>query len=149
MSKKHGRNCSAHSELNSQPMELKMKKTLTLLTLSAILSTSAFAKIVTENGQYFIESKQGKAALLSVNDLVKKKAALKVKTFGEGKANLISFSNDGGPETLHSVDEKGFIYAIKPFSSYTVTNVDADGKFQFKEVPKRKYVVDAKGFFFY
>ena len=126
-----------------------MPKTLTLVSFMVLVSTSAFAKIVTEKGQFYIESKQGKSALLNVNELIKKKAVSKVKMYGEGKANIISFAKNDGPETLYSVDEKGFIYAIKPFSSYSVSHVDADGKFQFKEVPKRKYVVDSKGFFFY
>jgi len=126
-----------------------MKKTLTLITLGVILSTSAFAKIVAVDGQYFIESKQGKSALVSVNELIKNKSVTNVKLYGEGKANLISFSKSDMPETLYSVDEKGFIYSIKPFATYTVSSVDADGKFQFKEVPKRKYTVDAKGFFIY
>ena len=126
-----------------------MKKTLTLLSLSMLLTTSVFAKIVTEEGQYYVESKAGKTAMMNVNDMLKKNEISKVKIYGEGKVNLISFSKESGPEKLYSVDEKGFIYSIEPFTSYTVTNVMPDGKFQFKETPKRKYTVSPKGFFVY
>lgn len=126
-----------------------MKTTLTLLALSMVLSTSAFAKIVSAKGEYFVESKSGKQPLMSVNEMIRKNTISNIKTYGDGNANLISFSEKKGPVMLYSVDEKGFIYSIKPFSGYTVSDVDADGKFKFAEVPNRKYVVDAKGFFFY
>lgn len=86
---------------------------------------------------------------MSVNDMIQKNTISNIKTYGDGNANLISFSENKGPVKLYSVDHKGFIYSIKPFSNYTVSDVDADGKFKFTEVPNRRYVVDAKGFFFY
>lgn len=124
-----------------------MKRTLTLLALSAALSTSAFAAIVSSKGQYFIETKSGVQPLMAVNEMIQKNTISNIKTYGS--ANLISFSEKKGPVTLYSIDHKGFIYSIKPFSGYTVSDVDAEGKFKFSEVPNRQYVVDAKGYYFY
>lgn len=122
---------------------------LTFLSLSLLISTSALAKIVSDNGQYFVETKDGKKPLMNVNDMIKKKTISKVKIYGDGKVNLISFAKDDGPMQLHSVDEKGFIYNIEPFSKYEVTEVFSDGKFTFKEAPNRKYTVNSKGLFLY
>lgn len=124
-----------------------MKKTLTLLALSTVLTSSAFAAIVSSKGQYFIETKKGPQPIMSVNEMIQKNTISNIKTYGN--ANLISFSEKKGPVQLYSIDHKGFIYSIKPFNGYTVSDVDADGKFKFSEVPNRKYVVDAKGFYFY
>lgn len=122
-----------------------MKTTLALLALSAIFSTSAFAKIVMKKNQYFIETKRHATPLSLVNELVKKDQITRVKVYGN--AHLISYATKEGPVKLYSVDEKGFTYAIEPFSTYSVSNIEKNGKFQFNEVPGRKYVVDAKGFF--
>ena len=124
-----------------------MKKTLTLLALSTVLTSSAFAAVVSSKGQYFIETNNGVQPIMTVNDMIEKNTISNIKTYGN--ANLISFSAKKGPVTLYSIDHKGFIYSIKPFSSYTVNEVDSDGKIKFSEVPNRKYVVDAKGFYFY
>lgn len=124
-----------------------MKTTLTLLALTAALSTSAFAGVVTSKGRYFIETKKGTQPIMNVNEMIEKNTISNIRTYGN--ANIISFSEKKGEAKLYSVDHKGFIYSIKPFDNYTVSGVDADGKFKFSEVPNRKYVVDAKGFFFY
>lgn len=126
-----------------------MKTTLTFLALLTVLSTSAFAAIVTSKGEYFVETKSGKQPIMSVNEMIQKNTISNIKIYGNGRANLISFSEKKGPVMLYSVDEKGFVYSIKPFNGYTVTEVDANGKFKFSEVPNRQYVVDAKGYFFY
>lgn len=126
-----------------------MKMLLTLLALALMLSTSAFAKIVTNDGQFFIKTKKGTHPIMSVNELIEKKEISQIKMYGKGNVHVLSFATKKGPEKLYSVDQKGFIYSIKPFSDYSISKVDANGKFQFKQVPKRNYVVDAKGFFFY
>lgn len=126
-----------------------MKTSLSLLALSLIFSTSAFAKIVKEKNRLFVESKNSKTPIHMVNTLLKEKKISKLKTYNNGKVHVISFAKHDGPEKLYSVDEKGYIYSIEPFSNYSISNVDENGKFQFKEVPNRKYIVDAKGFFLY
>lgn len=125
-----------------------MKKSLFLITLSLVLSTSAFARIVKEKNRLFIETNTSKSPITMVNEMIKNNTISKLKMYDSGKVHLLSFSKHDGPTKLYSVDERGYIYSIEPFSNYEVSNVD-NGKFQFKEVPNRKYVVDAKGFFLY
>lgn len=126
-----------------------MKTSLSLLTLSLVLSTSAFAKIVKEKDRLFVETRNSKTPIHMVNQLIKEKKISKLKTYENGKVHVLSFSKHDGPVKLYSVDEKGYIYSIEPFSNYSISHVDDNGKFQFNEVPNRKYVVDAKGFFLY
>lgn len=125
-----------------------MKTSLSLVTLSLVLSTSAFARIVKEKNRLFIETNTSKSPITMVNDLVKNKTISKLKMYDNGKVHLLSFAKHNGPTKLYSVDEKGYIYSIEPFSNYEVSSVN-DGKFQFKEVPNRRYIVDAKGYFLY
>jgi hypothetical protein len=124
-----------------------MKFTLILLALSLHLSTSAFAKITTAKDNYFLQTPQGDVPLISVNTMIEEKNISKIVLYGN--SNLISFATKNGPVKLYSIDAKGFTYSIEPFTSYTVTNSFDDGKFQFKEIPNRKYFVDAKGFILY
>lgn len=126
-----------------------MKTSITFLALMVFFSTSAFAKIIIAKNQLFIQTKTGEVPLMSVNDQIKAKKISNIKIYGNGSAHLISFATNKDVVKLYSVDEKGFIYAIEPFASYTVATTEADGKFQFNEVPGRKYIVDSKGFFFH
>ena len=126
-----------------------MKTFVILLVLSILLSATANAKVIISKDIYYIENKNGNIPLLSVNAMIKEKSISKIVLYGNGSANLISFATKNGPVKLYSIDEKGFTYSIEPFASYNVTSTDQDGKFEFKEVPKRKYYIDAKGFFFY
>ena len=126
-----------------------MKNFTPFLSLLILFSFSAFAKITTSKDNYFIQTPEGDIPLMSVNAMVKEKTISKISLYGNGSANLISYATKNGPVKLYSIDAKGFTYSIEPFASYTVTNTDPDGKFQFKEVPKRKFFVDSKGFFLY
>lgn len=126
-----------------------MNMLLTLFSLCLIFSTAAFAKIVMKDGHFFIESKKGTQPLISVNEMIENNKISQVKLYGKGKVHALSFATKDSPEKLYSVDQNGFIYLIRPFSDYSISNVNDNGKFQFKQVPKRHYVVDAKGFFFY
>ena len=126
-----------------------MKTSLSLITLSLVLSTSAFARIVKEKNRLFVETRQSKTPIHMVNTMLKDKSISKLKTYEDGKIHVISFSKHDGPVKLYSVDEKGYIYSIEPFSNYSISKVDNNGRFQFNEVPNRKYVVDAKGYFLY
>lgn len=114
-----------------------------------MLSTSAFSAIISEKGKLYIRSKNGKAPIIKVNDLLEKEQVKNLKLFGNGDVNLLSFKTDKTDEKLYSVDEKGFIYSIEPFASYDVTRVHQDGKVEFKQEPKKKYRINEKGFFLY
>ncbi len=112
------------------------------------LISSAHSKIVTHNGAFFIINNQERVPLFIVNQLVEKNEISRIKLYGAGNAHLISFSKvSDKKEKLYSVDEKGFIYSINPFTEYTVTEVDEDGKFKFREVQDKKFFVNKKGFF--
>lgn len=124
-----------------------MKTMLSTLLLSLSLISIVEAKIIRENDEFSIETKKGVAPIFMVNKLIKENAISKIKIYGNGSIHLLSFAKDGESEMLYSVDEKGYIYAIKPFSSYTVSNIESDGKFEFKEKPGMKYKVTASGFF--
>ena len=124
-----------------------MKTFLVLTILSLFFSTFAQAKIIISKNLYYIENKSGNVPLLSVNTMVNEKTISKTVIYGS--AHLISFAVKNGPVKLYSIDEKGFTYSLEPFASYTVSSTDENGKFQFKEVPGRKYFIDAKGFFLY
>jgi len=126
-----------------------MKKSLTMLTLMTFFATSAYAKVFIHKDKYFIKTLQGGTPLLSVNELLKEESISRIKIYGNGNAHLISFSKNNGPEKLYSVDENGFTYAIEPFTSYSVSSAEEDGRFQFNEIPGRKYRVNSKGFFLY
>lgn len=126
-----------------------MKTSLSFLALSFILSSSVFARIVEDNKQLYVETSSGKAPITMLNNMIKSKTVTKLKTYDNGKVHLISFSKHNGPTKLYSVDEKGYIYSIEPFTNYSVSNIEDNGKFQFREIPNRKFVVDAKGYFLY
>lgn len=126
-----------------------MKNLMTLLSLSVFFSTSAFAKIIVNKNLLYIQTSTEVAPLTTVNDLIKQNSISNLKMYGNGSAHIISYAIKKDVVKLYSVDEKGFTYAIEPFSSYNVSNTDEQGKFQFNEIPGRKFVVDSKGFFLY
>jgi hypothetical protein len=122
-------------------------KTLSFLFCLSLLTPAAFAKIAVKGDKVFIESKGERTPLMMVNSMIKKKEISKLKLYGSGAANVISFAKKGEDEKLYSVDRNGFIYAIEPFSNYEVNQVDSDGLVQFKEVPGKSYRITSKGFF--
>ena len=124
-----------------------MKKFFIFVLLN-LISLSLFAAITSEKGKYYITSKNGKAPLLKVNELLSNKKIKNVKIYDNGRINAISFKN-GKERKLYSVDSKGFIYSIAPFSKYDISKVHTNGKFEFKQIPNRKYTVNEKGFFLY
>lgn len=124
-------------------------KNVCLMLSFLITTSSAFAKITIKDKKIFIEDKSTSTPLLAVNDMLKDKSISKLKTYDDGKIHLISFAKKDGPVKLYSVDEKGFIYDIAPFSGYTVTKINDKGQFEFAEVPNRKYTVSSKGFYLY
>jgi hypothetical protein len=125
-----------------------MKKTF-LFVFLFILSLPVFAKISIDNHQLFIDSSSGNVPLFLVNNMLKDQLISKLKLYENGQIHLISFSKKGGEVRLYSVDEKGYIYDIAPFSKYSIRATDKDGKFEFAEVPGRKYSVTPKGLYLY
>lgn len=126
-----------------------MKTALTLISFLLLISTSSFARIVHSQDKMFIEHDGNRVPLETVNILIKDKKISKIKLYGEGKAHVISFAKKGESEKLYSVDEKGFIYSLDPFTNYRVKDVHDDGRISFQEVPGRKYKISSKGFFLY
>lgn len=124
-----------------------MKK-ISLTALLALTSLNLFAGITNEKGKFYIHSKKGKAPILKVNELLASKKIKNPTIYGNGKVNAISFKSSQGT-MLYSVDEKGFIYSIEPFSKYDISKVHSDGKFEFKQIPNRKYSINENGFFLY
>lgn len=124
-----------------------MKKMLSTLLLLSALVPIAQAKIIKEKYDFLIVTKKGESPIFMVNKLIKEKSVSRIKIYGNGDIHLLSFAKDGEEEKLYSVDDKGYIYAIDPFSSFTVSKVEKDGGFQFKEKPGVKYKVSSNGFF--
>lgn len=120
-----------------------------LLVLSALLTTSAFAKITTKDHKFFVESKGNRHPISMLNSLVEKKAISAVKLYANGNVHMLSFAKNGEKEKVYSVDEQGYMYSIKPFTDYQVSKVSSDGKVKFKQDTKRSYKVNPKGFFLY
>lgn len=125
-----------------------MKKTF-LFVFLFIFSLPVFAKISIDNHQLFIDSSSGNVPLFLVNDMLKHQLISNLKLYEKGNIHLISFSKKGGEVKLYSVDEKGYVYDIAPFSKYSISSTDKEGKFEFKEVPGKKYSITPKGFFLY
>lgn len=126
-----------------------MKTSLALLILAFLLPSSIYAKIISSNDLYYIQTRKGNVPVMSVNKMISEKTISHIKIYGNGMPHLISFATKNGPVKLYSVDERGFIYSIEPFTSFTVSTTEDNGQFQFNEVPGRKYNVDTKGFFFH
>ena len=127
--------------------EVIMKNVSVLLLSAFLFNSPAFAKIVVQKNKVFIEGDGNRTPLSLVNEMIKKKEISKLKLYGAGKANVISFAKKGEKEKLYSVDKKGFVYAIDPFSKYEVKKVDDKGLVQFKEVPGKSYKITSQGFF--
>jgi hypothetical protein len=121
-----------------------------IFTVAVLLvSTSLFAKIVKKEDGLYIESKESQSPIESINHLVRLGSVKKLTIYGNGNINLVSFAKGNGPLKLYSVDLKGFIYAIEPFSSYRISEVHPDGSFRFQEFPNRKYKINDQGYFLY
>jgi len=106
------------------------------------------SKIVNQNGEFFVVNNQERIPIFIVNQLIEKGELSRIKLYGAGSAHLISFKkNNDKEEKLYSVDEKGFIYSISPFTDYSVTDVDELGNFKFRETQNKKFFINPKGFF--
>lgn len=131
------------------PGSVNMKVSLASLAALLMLSLSAFGKIVVQDDKLYVESKGNRVPLGLVNSMIQEKSISDIKLYANGKIHMISFSKNGEREKIYSVDEKGFVYSIEPFSSYSVSRVDQDNLIHFKEVKNRRYKINSKGFFLY
>lgn len=127
-----------------------MKSILFLFSVFFLLTSSAQARVVLVEDKLYLREEGKQIPIFLVNEMIKKKEISKVKLYGGGKINVISFSKGDEKERVYSIDKKGYIYAIEPFANYEIAEVDVEsGHLRFKEEPKRKYRVTAKGFFLY
>lgn len=117
------------------------------LSLALLLSSLASAKIYHKDQRFFIETKGKSVALDTLNSMIEKKQISTVKLYRGGMVHMLSFAKTGEKEKHYSVDEKGYIYSIEPFSSYSVEDVDAMGEIRFKEKPMKKYFITNSGFY--
>ncbi len=124
-----------------------MKSALTFIALLIVLKSTAFAKIVMIDDKVYLRKDGQQIPVFVVNELIEKEKVKKVHLFGDGKIHLISFAEGKDAEKLYSVDDKGFIYSIAPYSKYRVKDVIDNERFVFQEVPGKRYRVTGKGFF--
>jgi hypothetical protein len=124
-----------------------MKTLLTFFALLIVLKSSAFAKIVMIDDKVFLRNDGQQVPVFAVNDLIEKNKVKKVHLYGEGRVHLISFAIKNNPEKLYSIDEKGFIYAIEPYSKFKVGRIVEDNRFVFQEMPGKQFRVTEKGYF--
>lgn len=122
-----------------------------LCVLSFFVATTAFAKVVINKDQLFLEtSAGGRTPISNLNTMIEKREISKLKLYGDGKTHIVSFAKKkGGKEKNYSVDHRGFIYEIEPFSNYTITKVHENGDVEFKEAPGKKYKVTSEGYYIY
>jgi hypothetical protein len=123
-------------------------KSIILLTILIFqFNFNALGKIIKKEDGVFIQSSGKEKEVFLVNQLLKKGLLSNLTTYKDGQIHLLSFKTINKPLRLYSVDSKGFIYDIKPFSEYEVSEVTPAQYFKFKELPKKSFRVDAHGFF--
>lgn len=120
-----------------------------LFIFSILVTSSAFAKVVINKDKLFLDTTAGRTPISTLNTMIEKKEVKKLKLHGDGKAHVVSFSKNKGNEKLYSIDHRGFIYDIQPFSDYTVSKVYENGDIEFKEAPGKRYKVTSEGYFVY
>jgi len=123
-----------------------MKNLFKIVLLLTVTST-AFAKVIMVKDQLFLKEDGKEVPLFLVNKMIEEKVITNIKLYDDGNVNLVSYAKTGESSKLYSIDSKGFVYAIEPYAKYEVKSVDKKGRIQFKEDPKHKYQVTAKGFF--
>jgi hypothetical protein len=124
-------------------------KNYLILFLSLLLTSSAFARIVSSKEGLFIQSGGKLVPLSLLNEMILNNSISQVKLYGEGRVHLISFAKPNESERLYSVDNKGFVYAIEPFSTYQVKAIDEKGFIRFAQAPNKKFFINNHGYFIY
>jgi len=121
-----------------------------LLVLSFLATNVSWAKVVINKDQLFLETTAGRTPISSLNTMIEKRQIKNLKLHGDGVAHIVSFAKKKGEEPKnYSIDHRGFIYDIEPFSRYTITKVHPNGEFEFKEAPGKRYKVTSEGYFIY
>ena len=121
-----------------------------LFVMSFLLSSSVMGKVVINKDQLFLETKGGgRTPISNLNTMLDKREIKNLKLYGEGSAHIVSFAKEKGKEKNYSIDHRGYIYDIEPFSNYTVSKVYKNGDVEFKEVPGRRYKVTSEGYYIY
>ncbi|HLW57275.1 MAG TPA: hypothetical protein VKY27_07815 [Bacteriovoracaceae bacterium] len=120
-----------------------------LLMLSVLVANVSWAKVVISKDQLFLETTAGRTPLSSLNTMLEKREVKKLKLHGDGKAHIVSFAKKNGDVRNYSIDHRGFIYDIEPFSKYTITKVHPNGDIEFKETPGKRYKITSEGYYVY
>ena len=126
-----------------------MNKTLAIIPVLAFLTFSSYAKVVFTKDRLYLQKKGEQLPISFVNEMIENKAISKIKLYGGGDIRLISFAKEDSKEKLYSVDEKGYVYSIEPFTSYSVSKVNSNGTVEFKQQPGKQYRINKDGFFLY
>lgn len=114
-----------------------------------LFAQTSFAKVIIKNDQLYLETTAGRTPMSTLNTMIDKKEVSKLKLHGDGKAHVISFAKNRGDEKLYSIDHRGFVYDIKPFSNYSVSKVYENGDIEFKQEPGKRYKVTSEGYYVY
>ena len=125
-----------------------MLRVILLVTiLISQVQTKADGKIIKKEDGIFIQTGELEKEIFLVNQLIKKGDLSSLTIYQDGRLNLISFKTTLNTKKLYSVDSKGFIYDIKPYSGYEISEISPSQYFKFKEIPKKYFSVDKNGFF--
>jgi hypothetical protein len=121
-----------------------------LFLFSAIwlqLMMQAHSTIVKKADGIYVQKDQKEKEIFLVNQLIKKGELSNLTLYHNGGLNLISFKTNLNNKKLYSVDSKGFIYDIKPYSDYQIAEIYPSLHFKFKELPKKIFWIDDNGYF--
>ncbi len=107
----------------------------------------AYGKIIKKDNEFYVKSGALEKAIFKVNELIKKSELRGITIFDNGNIHIMSFINTSGERKLYSIDQQGFMYDIKPYSSYEIVEILPGERFKFKQRPEKIFRVDQKGFF--
>lgn len=122
---------------------------LIIALILSVLSPAVLAKITTHNHRYYVQVKNRMAPIHLLNTLIENREVSAIKIYANGNIHMISFAKKDGVEKVYSIDEKGYMYAIEPFSHYQVSRIDKKNMIQFAQVPHKKFFINSDGFFIY
>jgi hypothetical protein len=113
-----------------------------------LASFQSMAKIISHDGKMYLRDSGKQLPLELVNDLIKKGTISEITLFEGGEVPMLAFAHKNQSNKLYTVDAKGFVYSIEPFTNYRVKTVEK-GLVQFHEEPKRFYKINQQGLFVY
>jgi hypothetical protein len=124
-----------------------IKKNLIAIFCVLQLLLPAYGKIIKKDNEFYVKSGALEKAIFKVNELIKKSEIRGITIFDNGNIHLMSFINGSGERKLYSIDQQGFMYDIRPYSSYEIVEILPGERFKFKQRPEKIFRVDQKGFF--